>query len=130
MEYQDYGPVRWKLLIGQNPGPTERKAVCMLYGMIRTYLPYILTVCDHPEEITGNDHMICIGTLEGNGELARLAAERKNAEAELNRARGKLANPGFVSKAPQALIDAEREKAEKYARLCEQIEEKMRALGG
>lgn len=74
MEYQDYGPVRWKLLIGQNPGPTERKAVCMLYGMIRTYLPYILTVCDHPEEITGNDHMICIGTLEGNGELARLAA--------------------------------------------------------
>ncbi len=63
-------------------------------------------------------------------ELARLAAERKNAEAELNRAKGKLANQGFVSKAPQALIDAEREKAEKYARLCEQIEEKMRALGG
>ena len=77
------------------------------------------------------DVYLAMGELvDRDKELARLAAERKNAEAELNRARGKLANQGFVSKAPQALIDAEREKAEKYARLCEQIEEKMRALGG
>ena len=47
-------------------------------------------------------------------EKARLAAEVERIEAEIQRAQGKLNNPSFVGKAPQKLVDAEREKVQKY----------------
>jgi valyl-tRNA synthetase len=40
----------------------------------------------------------------------KLAERRKTLEAEVKRARGKLANEGFVAKAPAAVVDAERQK--------------------
>ena len=45
-------------------------------------------------------------------EVARLEKERKGLEGEIARAEGKLGNPGFVSKAPAALVEKEREKLE------------------
>src|SRR5262249_55915113 len=38
------------------------------------------------------------------------AAERERLEAEIKRSEGKLANDGFVSKAPAAVVQAERDK--------------------
>ena len=75
MEYRNYGDIRWKLLGGTNLSPTEQKALNELYGAVRIYLPYILTVCGNPDEITACDHVIYIGTLDSNPELARLAAK-------------------------------------------------------
>ena len=43
-------------------------------------------------------------------EIARLEKEKANLENEIKRAQGKLANPGFVSKAPPALVEKEKEK--------------------
>ncbi len=43
----------------------------------------------------------------------KLAARREKLEAEIRRAEGKLANQGFVAKAPAAVVDAEREKLER-----------------
>ena len=55
------------------------------------------------------------------GELVDLEKEKQRTEAELARVTGeierigkKLANEGFVSKAPAAVVDAEREKLKKY----------------
>ena len=45
-------------------------------------------------------------------EIARLEKEFKGLEGEIARAEGKLSNPGFVSKAPAALVEKEREKLE------------------
>jgi valyl-tRNA synthetase len=47
-------------------------------------------------------------------------AERKRLAGEIKRAEGKLANQGFVAKAPAAVVDAERSK---LARLREELEQ-------
>ena len=43
-------------------------------------------------------------------EIARLEKEQKSLENEIARASGKLNNPGFVSKAPAALVEQEKAK--------------------
>lgn len=62
-------------------------------------------------------------------ELARLAKERKNAEADLARTEGKLANEGFTSKAPANVVEQERRKAERLRELITKIDESVKALG-
>ena len=54
-------------------------------------------------------------------EIARLEGEKKKLEAEIKRVQGKLSNEGFVSKAPKAVIDAEREKGEKYREMLDKV---------
>ncbi len=44
----------------------------------------------------------------------RLAERRRTLEAEVRRAEGKLANEGFTAKAPAEVVEAEREKLERY----------------
>ncbi|MGN0747125.1 MAG: hypothetical protein ACI4ML_10655, partial [Aristaeellaceae bacterium] len=43
-------------------------------------------------------------------EIARLQKELDNVRKEIARAEGKLGNPGFVSKAPAALVEQEKAK--------------------
>jgi valyl-tRNA synthetase len=43
-------------------------------------------------------------------EAARLQKEAANLESEISRAQGKLDNPGFIAKAPAALVEQEKEK--------------------
>ena len=47
-------------------------------------------------------------------EKARLSAEIERIDGEIERAESKLANENFVARAPQKLVDAEREKVKKY----------------
>ena len=47
-------------------------------------------------------------------ERKRLEGELKNVESEIKRAEGKLNNEGFISRAPAAVVDAERAKLEMY----------------
>ena len=60
-------------------------------------------------------------------ELARLNVELEKAESEIERAKNKLANQGFVAKAPKTLIDGEKAKLEKFteikAKILKSIEE-------
>ncbi len=65
-------------------------------------------------------------------EIARLNKELAGVEKEIERARGKLANQGFLSKAPAQLVEAEKEKLEanekKAAALNERIAELKQSL--
>ena len=61
-------------------------------------------------------------------ELARLNDEKKRLEGEIKRVEGKLSNKGFVDKAPQAVVDAEREKGEKYKAMLEKVLETINSL--
>ena len=56
-------------------------------------------------------------------ELARIAKEKEKAQKGLAGILGKLNNTGFVAKAPEAVVAAEREKAAKYDSLIKQLEE-------
>ena len=51
--------------------------------------------------------------------------EKKKIESELARANKMLANESFVAKAPQKLIDGEKEKVIKYTELLEKVEESL-----
>jgi len=61
-------------------------------------------------------------------EIERLEKEKANLEMELDRVNKKLSNQGFVSKAPAAVIDAEKEKLKKYTEMYEKIMERLETL--
>ena len=61
-------------------------------------------------------------------ELARIAKEKANAEKQLAGINGKLSNPGFLAKAPEAVVSGEREKAEKLKALIEKLDASAAAL--
>ncbi len=61
-------------------------------------------------------------------ELARIAKEKANAEKQLAGIEGKLKNENFVSKAPEAVVNAEREKAEKLHALIEKLDASAAAM--
>ncbi len=69
-------------------------------------------------------------------ELVDLAAERARIERELEKAKkdvagqqAKLANENFVSRAPERVVAAEREKLAKAQALCANLEESLKNLG-
>ncbi len=61
-------------------------------------------------------------------EIDRLEKEVKKLEGELKRVVGKLSNVGFTSKAPQSVIDEEKEKQEKYQSMMEKVIERLENL--
>ena len=61
-------------------------------------------------------------------ELARLNDEKKKLEGEIKRVEGKLSNQGFVAKAPQKVIDEEKEKGKKYSEMLEKVLDSIKNL--
>ena len=59
-------------------------------------------------------------------EIARLNAEKKKLEGEIKRVEGKLNNQGFVSKAPQKVIDEEKAKGVKYREMLDKVLENLK----
>ena len=69
------------------------------------------------------------------GEMVNIEEEKKRLEKELDRimgeisrAGGKLANNNFVAKAPKNLVDAEREKLDKYVDMKKKLEKQIQEL--
>ena len=67
------------------------------------------------------------------GEMVDLAKEKERLEKELERvigeigrADGKLHNRGFIDKAPKNLVEAEREKLEKFIEMKQKIEQQLK----
>ena len=61
-------------------------------------------------------------------ETERLNKERNRLIKEVERVEKKLANEGFVSKAPQKVIDEEKAKREKYTAMLSGVEKQLEAL--
>ncbi len=59
--------------------------------------------------------------VDAEKERARLNAELDRVMGEIKRADGKLNNHGFISKAPKKLVDAEREKLNKFIEMRDKI---------
>ncbi|MDE6373270.1 MAG: hypothetical protein K2L72_02095, partial [Clostridia bacterium] len=56
-----------------------------------------------------------------NGELDKIMQEIRRADSKLN-------NSGFIAKAPKKLVEAEREKLEKFREMREKIIEQLNNL--
>ena len=61
-------------------------------------------------------------------EIARLEKELKGLEGEIARAQGKLGNPGFVNKAPAALVEQEKAKLEVNRGMLSSLKERIDGL--
>ena len=87
------------------------------------------------------DRMVSVVTDEARlfmplAELVDLDAERARLEKELDKARRnyegqmrKLSNEAFLAKAPEQVVNAERERAAKAQALVENLEESLKNLG-
>ena len=80
-----------------------------------------------PGVVITDDEDAAVSSVVAAEDRASLEAKRAEAIAERDRARAKLANEGFTSRAPAQLVEAEREKAERYAAEVSELE---RRLGG
>lgn len=72
--------------------------------------------------ISGTQIFIPLGELvDFTKEIERIKGEIEKTESEIKRAQGRLNNKGFVEKAPKALIEAEKQKLEKYVEQKEKL---------
>ena len=61
-------------------------------------------------------------------EIERLEKEKKRLTGEIARCDGMLSNERFISKAPAAKIEEEKEKLKKYTQMMEQVENRLQQL--
>jgi valyl-tRNA synthetase len=132
-----------------NVPPSRKAALFVLSSKARMYkegegfiqrLAYAESVTILEKEPNNIDGMVCCTTADAKlyipmGELVDVAKELERIDKELEKARknlamleGKLSNENFVARAPQAVVDAEREKAAKAKDLIVQLEESAAAL--
>ena len=92
---------------------------------------------DAPEDLAGQVSVVTRGAtvlmplrelVDLDAERARIAKELEKARNGLRIAEGKLSNEKFVSKAPEAVVGAEREKAAKYRELIGKLEASAKAM--
>ena len=69
------------------------------------------------------------GLIDVEKETARLAKERDKLDKEISRLAGKLRNEGFLKKAPEQVVAAEREKLAGYEEKRKAVEERISYLG-
>lgn len=62
-------------------------------------------------------------------ELERLQKEKKRLEGEVTRVEKKLSNKGFVEKAPEAVVNQEKEKQEKYKEMLATVVARLESMG-
>ncbi len=66
--------------------------------------------------------------MDFRAEYDRLVKEKEKLEKEVQRVEKKLSNQGFVSKAPEAVIQAERDKQIKYTDMLQKVTERLEAV--
>ena len=66
--------------------------------------------------------------VDTDAERERLTKELQNTENEIKRAQGKLNNAEFVAKAPEKVVNAEKEKLQKFQELAEKLRASIASL--
>ena len=101
------------------------------------YASEVTVTAQAPADLKG---MVTVATHDANiylplaelvdiaAELERIAKEKAKAEDNLTRIEAKLANESFTSRAPENVVNAEREKAEKARSLIAKLEESAAAM--
>lgn len=99
-----------KLVIDRNLS-TPEKAMSSVVSGAEVYLPLA-------------------GLIDIEQELARLEKELKRLDQEVERLEKKLANPGFISKAPEKVVQEEKAKHQDYVAQREQVKARIKELKG
>ena len=95
-----------EIVVQKNKNNIPQNAISIMGDGIEVYIPF--------EELVDIEE-----------EHKRLEEEKKKVLAEIERATKMLSNPGFVNKAPEAKINEEKAKLEKYQEMLRSIEERL-----
>ena len=68
------------------------------------------------------------GLIDAEKEKARILKDKAAAEKEIARTKGKLANEGFLAKAPQAVVEKEKAKLAEMEEKLVSLEERLNFL--
>ena len=60
--------------------------------------------------------------------MERLKKEQDRLTKEIARCQGMLSNPNFVNKAPEAKVNAEKEKLQKYEEMMEKVNTQLKQM--
>jgi valyl-tRNA synthetase len=74
-----------------------------------------------PVAAVGSVRVLASGDLDADAVRGRIEARRDELRSEIARAEGKLANEGFVAKAPPDVVEDEREKLARYRSELEEL---------
>ena len=95
-----------KIIVQENKDGIASNAMSIITEGLELYIPF--------EELVDVEE-----------ERKRLEEEKKKVLSEIERASKMLANPGFVNKAPEAKINEEKEKLNKYKEILKNIEKRL-----
>jgi len=70
------------------------------------------------------------GLIDFDKEIERLEKEKDKLESEIKRAKGKLNNKSFVDKAPEKVVNEERQKLEKYTEMYNEVLNRINEIKG
>ena len=98
-----------EIIVQNNKDGIDSNAISILLDGIETYIPF--------EEL-----------VDLEAEKQRLQEEKQKLIYEVERCEKMLSNPGFVNKAPEAKVNEEKEKLEKYKAMLENTEERLQKL--
>ena len=97
------------IVIQDNKNNISKNALSILTDGIELYIPL--------EELVNIEE-----------EKKRLETEKNRIKSEIERASKMLSNPGFVNKAPEAKINEEKAKLEKYNEMLKNIEARLKNI--
>ncbi|MDB4885629.1 MAG: Valyl-tRNA synthetase [Gemmatimonadetes bacterium] len=135
----DYGVAPGKPISALVVATAEHRAVlaaetALIARMARTSLEF---VDDRPEGVhaaalnRGAElHVPLAGLVDVQKECARLATELAGLEKQLTALEGRLANPGFVDRAPANVVAAERAKRDEWSARRDQLRTRIAGLCG
>ena len=83
---------------------------------------------DAPFQLVGEFRLMLKIEIDRGAERARLSKEVAQLEAEIAKARAKLANAGFVERAPAHVVAQEQERLAKFGRMLEQVQAQLAKL--
>ena len=97
------------LRVQENKDGIDSNAISIIVNGIELYMPF--------EDL-----------VDIKEEIERLEKEKEKLEAEVERGEKMLSNPGFVNKAPEAKVNAEKEKLYNYKKALETVVERLNSM--